>query len=136
MKPSEMDPERWRRIDAILERALDVPAEMRESLVAEVCGGDEDLRREVEALLAAHDRAGYRFEGTGRQAPASLAEGIAARGENPEGRVVGPFRLLDEIGRGGMGVVYLAEDTRIGRRVRAERISASMCRSCQARTRA
>ena len=114
MRPSELDPERWRRIDAVFEAALETPPPERAAFLDETCGEDEDLRSQVEALLRAHERADDRFE-----TPVSslAAELLAAREEPPEGRRVGPFRLVREIGRGGMGVVYLAEDTRIGRSV-------------------
>ena len=65
------------------------------------------LRREVETLLAAHDRAGGFLDtamrpGDGRSAPGRL--------EGP-GTVIGPYKLLEQIGEGGMGVVYMAEQT-------------------------
>jgi serine/threonine protein kinase/tetratricopeptide (TPR) repeat protein len=114
MRPSRLDPERWRRVDQIFDAALDVPRTERDDLLAEACAGDAELRAEVESLLAAQSRARERFE-----EPASLvAAGILGpTGKRAESRKIGQFRILREIGRGGMGVVYLAEDTRLGRYV-------------------
>lgn len=114
MRPSELEPDRWRRIDAILEVALETPPEERDRLLSETCGDDEELRAEVDALLEAHARAGHRFDPPNSLLGDALERSTSA---DVEGREVGPFRLLREIGRGGMGVVYLAEDTRLGRQV-------------------
>jgi WD40 repeat protein/serine/threonine protein kinase len=89
---------------SIFESAIDIaaPAE-RAAYLERVCGNDPTLRREVEALLAAHERlAGL----------ASTLGGPAetAAGERPTA-AIGPYRLLRKLGQGGMGTVYLAEQT-------------------------
>jgi serine/threonine protein kinase/tetratricopeptide (TPR) repeat protein len=114
MRPSDLDPERWRRIDAVLEAALETPPADLPAFLDEACADDVELRTEVEALLAARAGAEARF-----QSPTDLLEeALSGATDAPiEGRSIGPFRLLREIGRGGMGVVYLAEDTRLGRHV-------------------
>jgi serine/threonine protein kinase/tetratricopeptide (TPR) repeat protein len=114
MRPSDLDPQRWRRIDEVLEAALDTPAAERERFLAEACGGDEELRARVEALLEASDRDEPRIDQPVSPLGAAL---VASRAMEPVNQRVGPFRILREIGRGGMGVVYLAEDTRLGRSV-------------------
>ena len=53
-----MDPIRWQQIDKLLDEALDQPPEGRKAFLEEACGGDKDLRKQVEALLAAHEKAG------------------------------------------------------------------------------
>ncbi len=99
-----MNPERWRRIDAIFEAALERAPEGRSSFLAEACGDDAGLRREVETLLAADGKAEAFME-----APASLDDILGDRsGEAEEGAAIGPYRIVRRLDRGGMGIVYLA----------------------------
>jgi eukaryotic-like serine/threonine-protein kinase len=120
---------RWEQVEAIVQSALDIgPGEARARFLTEACAGDEGLRREVERLLAAAD-AGATFihspaRGAGEQpdpAARERAGGTLERqiemaraygwGDAFVGRRVGAFELKREIGRGGMGAVYLAERT-------------------------
>src|SRR5580704_3724771 len=78
----------------------------RRAYVAEACQGDEGLRQGVEALLAAHERAGSFLVSPAVGAPASV-DGAPVR-EGP-GTVIGAYKLLEQIGEGGFGIVYMAE---------------------------
>ena len=104
----------FKRVSAIVGEALERPAGERASFLDRACAGDAALRAEVESLLAAHDRsAGF------LDVPAAVAAGFASPEEQDlqPGRALGPYLIAREIARGGMGVVYLAEDTRLGRQV-------------------
>jgi eukaryotic-like serine/threonine-protein kinase len=109
-----MTPERWRVVDAILRASLSCEPAQRDAFVAQACGDDEELRREVASLLAAHDRAG---DFLGRPAAEILAGGIAPT--SLTGRLAtalaGRYQIEREIGRGGMATVHLARDLRHGR---------------------
>jgi hypothetical protein len=109
-----MTPERWRVVDAILRASLSCERAQRDAFVAQACGDDEELRREVASLLAAHDRAG---DFLGRPAAEILAGGIAPTSHT--GRLAtalaGRYQIEREIGRGGMATVHLARDLRHGR---------------------
>lgn len=110
-----MNVERWRQIDELLEAALDQPTGERAAFLAEVCADDDALRHEVESLLRADQEAENLLE-----APVvALAEKTLARAraEALTGREIGPYKILAQIGAGGMGEVYLAQDTRLGRKV-------------------
>jgi tetratricopeptide (TPR) repeat protein len=108
---TERSRERFGRVDALFEQALDQPADRRRRFLDEATGGDEDLVGEVLRLLASLDAA----EGAiGESAAAFVASPVvvapAAPGY-PPGHRIGPFAVIEELGRGGMGTVYLAERT-------------------------
>jgi eukaryotic-like serine/threonine-protein kinase len=114
---SWMTPERWRAVDAILQAALACEPVRRDAFVAEACGEDGELRREVASLLAAHDRAADDF----LERPAAEAHGplIAPPplGERLANALAGRYAIERELAHGGMATVHLARDLRHGRRV-------------------
>src|SRR5690349_23605748 len=100
-RSSPMTPEKWRVIDAILRAALSCEPAQRDIFVAHACGDDEEIRREVASLLAAHDRVGdFLNRPAAEQFGASSAQpSLTARLATA---LAGHYQLEREIGRGGM----------------------------------
>ena len=96
-----MTPERFQQIRNVFEAALEYSALNRTAFVADACQGDRDLQREVRRLLDAHDATVTVAEPS---SPKPARTDLAAR----EGQILGDYEILRELGRGGMGAVYLA----------------------------
>lgn len=133
-----MNPERWRRINEVFHATLETPAAARGTFLDHACAGDAGLRAEVESLLAFHEGSPGFLESPAAQVAAPLLSGSPLSGQPDElapGARVGPYVVLSEVGRGGMGVVYLAEDTRLGRKVALKALDPSVLADEQRRAR-
>ncbi|HEX8474338.1 MAG TPA: tetratricopeptide repeat protein [Pyrinomonadaceae bacterium] len=131
-----MTPERWKQIEEVFQAALDLPEGERRSFIAKTCGGDDELCREVEVLISQYAEAGDFIEtpplaGTVLD-PAttdSHQTWLMNDFDDPSiGRRIGAYRIIREIGRGGMGAVYLAEraDSEFRKRVAIKLIKRGM----------
>ena len=98
--------ERWQQIDQILQAALELAPEYRTAFLDKACAADEGLRREVDALIQAEGQAGSFIQDSTK--PTVPKAWLTDHSDLAGGRVLGPYKLIREIGRGGMGTVYLA----------------------------
>ncbi|HVG17734.1 MAG TPA: serine/threonine protein kinase, partial [Blastocatellia bacterium] len=103
-----MTPERWRQVERVLQAALERGPAERAALLDRECAGDPSLREEVESLLAAEQPARSFLGANAFEDAAALLDGSEAGSHVV--RSVGPYSVEKQIGSGGMGEVYLAQD--------------------------
>src|SRR5437588_10996819 len=117
-----MNAERHQRVMQILGEAIEREPESREGWVGTVCAGDEALRAEVARLLSRQKSAAQFLE----ESP--LAVAAESNGRSLVGQRIGLYKIINEIGRGGMGAVYLAErdDQQFAKRVAVKLINWGM----------
>lgn len=131
-----MTPERWKQVEEVFQPALDLSPEERRPFIVAACKDDETLRAEVEALVRQYEEASDFIETpvlphTPVQAiasPEEPAEPLDDESDPMEGRRIGAYRILREVGRGGMGTVYLAvrADSEFQKRVAIKLIKRGM----------
>jgi predicted Ser/Thr protein kinase len=127
-----LDPGRWRVLRDLVEAAVERPAGERSAWLDAACGDDRALRAEVDRLVDAHDRLGDRLDAV----PTALLDDEAVdRPALAHGERVGAYVVDQELGRGGMGVVYRAWDTRLERWVVLKALSPALHADGRARER-
>ncbi|HBB97364.1 MAG TPA: hypothetical protein DC054_18450 [Blastocatellia bacterium] len=125
-----MKPERWQQLDRLFHSALEREPERRLAFLEDACAGDEELRRQIDALLSAHESAGSFIE---KPAIENEARVIADADtddsvELAPGESISHYRIIALLGTGGMGQVYLAEDIVLGRQVALKLLPADLTR--------
>jgi len=113
-------PQRWQEIDRIFAAALELEPTERQQFLTEVCAGDEQLRKEVESLLA-HDSAESVVGTSAVEQATQLLSKIKKTDLRNE--TIGPYKIIRSLGGGGMGQVYLGHDTRLNRPVAVKLLS-------------
>jgi serine/threonine protein kinase len=109
-----MEQARWTEIERILRSTLDQPAAARQEFLRHACAGNLSLQQEVQSFLDSHDATDGFLEVPGLTV---AARALAAEKQMVVGSMVGPYRIVRAIGAGGMGEVFLAQDTRLRRQI-------------------
>ena len=108
-------PDRLKKVQELFHAALRFEPAARTAFLVQACESDRELLDEVQSLISAHEREGSFIDSPAGQPAAEMLASF--RSESYVGQTVGSFKILSQLGRGGMGEVYLAHDSKLGRKV-------------------
>src|SRR5437868_2442376 len=110
-----MTAQHWQQIKELFHSAIELEPGERAAFLDAACAQDDSLRREIESLIAAHEKDGSFIDSPAYEGVADLI--ADDQNELATGQTFGHYEILSQLGKGGMGEVYLAQDTRLGRNV-------------------
>jgi len=122
---AELSRERWQQVSGIFKLAIELEGEAREVYLAKACAHDESMREEVSRLISSHEKASAdNFIGTPPYAQSSSADSQGRK--LAIGQRLGRYQIIEHLGTGGMGEVYLASDSSLDRLVALKILSGDL----------